>query len=96
MKLSKKLAEKFEVEFQKVFDKEKAEKDFLNQDGFESCRDRAEAGILLAVKSVIDDLGFCISVHREAEHGDDTLNEQASLLSTGADPEMGTEAWWND
>jgi hypothetical protein len=96
MKLSKKLAKKFETEFEKVFEKEKAEKDFLKQGDFQSCRDRAAAGIIKAIEPIITDLGYCIAVHREKEHGDDTLGEQVILLEDGADPEMGTMSWWND
>jgi len=95
MKLSKALADKFEKKFEGVFQKEKAEKDFLKQEDFVTCRDRAAAGIIAAVESVITDLGYVIAMHREKEHGDDTLEEQASLLSAGADPEIGTMSFWS-
>ena len=95
MKLSKALANKFEAEFEKVFEKEKADKNYLKQDEFVSCRDRAAAGIIEAVEAVINDLGYCIAIHREREHGDNTTEEQVSLLSAGADPEMGALSWWS-
>ena len=95
MKLTKALAEKFESEFEKVFEKEKADKDFLKQEDFSSCRERAEAGIIIAIQAVINDLGYSIAIHREKEHGDDTKAEQAALLESGANPEMGTMSWWN-
>lgn len=95
MKLSKKLAEIFEQEFEAVFEKEKAEKEFLKHEDFESCRSRAEAGVALAMEKVVDSLGLSIAIHREQEHGEDTTEEQAKLLAAGADPEMSTRAWWS-
>lgn len=96
MKLSKYLADKFEAEFEKIFEQEKMDKDFLSQEQFYSCLDRAEEGILLATEGIKIDLGYMIACHREKEHGDDTMEEQASLLEAGADPEVGSLAWWND
>lgn len=95
MKLSKALAEKFEAEFEKVFEKEKSDKEFLKQEDFASCKDRASEGILEAVNPLIIDLGYAIAIHREKEHNDDTLAEQAELLKAGADPEMGTMSFWS-
>ncbi len=96
MTLSEKLAEKFETEFTNVFEKEKQDKDYLNQEEFDTCKDRATAGIIAATEAVIVDLAYCIAVHREKEHKDNTIDEQASLLEAGADPEIGTMSWWND
>ena len=95
MKLSKKLAEIFEEEFEKVFEKEKTDKDFLKQEDFSNCRERAQAGIEIAMENVISTLALTIALHREKEHGDNTIEEQASLLSAGADPEVSTRSWWN-
>lgn len=96
MTLAKFLSEIFETEIQAVIDKEKVEKDFLKQEDFYCCRDRAEEGVSLAMQKVIDTLGLAIAVHREKEHGDDTMAEQATLLQAGAEPEVATRAWWND
>lgn len=96
MKLSKALADKFEKNFEEVFEKEKAEKDFLKQEDFTSCEDRARAGVMAAIEPIIKDLGYSIALHREAEHGDNTTEEQASLLSAGADPEVSARSWWNE
>lgn len=95
MKLSKYLADKFEKEFEAIFEKEKMDKNFLSQEQFKSCLERAEAGINLATEGIKHDLAYIIAVHREKEHGDDTFSEQAVLLEAGADAEIGTMSWWN-
>lgn len=95
MRLSHYLAQKFEKEFDSVFEKEKMDKDFLSQEHFESCMDRASAGIELATEGIKADLAYMIAVHREKEHGDNTMDEQASLLKAGADPEITASTWWN-
>jgi len=96
MKLSKYLAEKFEFEFEKIFNEEKLDKDFLSQEQFGSCFSRASAGIELATEGIKADLAYAIAVHREKEHGDDTTDEQTSLLETGADPEIGVMSFWSE
>ena len=95
MKLSKKLAEIFEEEFETVFQKEKADKDYLSQDQFLSCKSRAQEAIDVATEKVVNALALSIAVHREEEHGEDTAQEQAELLDAGADPEIGTYGFWS-
>jgi len=95
MKLSKYLADKFEAEFEAIYEKEKMDKDFLSQEQFDSCIDRAKAGVALATESLINDLAYAIAVHREKEHSEDTLEEQAVLLAAGAEPEIGTLGFWS-
>ena len=95
MKLAKYLAEIFEEELQNVIEKEKLEKEFLAHEDFESCRERAAAGVEIAAEKVINTLGYSIAIHREKEHGEDTMEEQVALLSAGAEAEVGTRAWWS-
>lgn len=95
MKLSKYLADKFEKEFEAIFEKEKMDKEFLSQEMFDSCLERAEVGINLATEGIKHDLAYMIAVHREKEHGDNTFDEQSSLLEAGADPVVGTMSFWN-
>lgn len=97
MKLSHELAKIFEREFDIVFEKEKADKDFLKQEDFSSCRERAEAGIKIAIGSAINTLGLTIAIHEEKEHGLDTLDEQAKLMTEMIpdDIEVGTREFWN-
>ena len=93
MKLSKALADIFEREFQKVFEKEQLEKDYLNQDDYDTCRDRAVAGINDALPEVIDFLAAAIATHRELDHSEDHTEEVATL-STSAVSGVGTMSWW--
>jgi len=95
MKLSKYLAGKFEKEFDAIFEKEKIDKEFLSQEQFSSCLERASAGIDLATDGIKADLAYIIALHREKEHGENTMDEQASLLEAGADPEISVQTWWN-
>lgn len=96
MHLEEVLAKRFKAEFKKIFDKEKVEKAYLNQDDFPDCESRAREAIEIASELVIKDLGYCIAVHREKEHGEDTMAEQASLLEAGADPEIGVRGFWSE
>lgn len=95
-KLSQILAKKFEEEFDKVFEAEKADKTMLPKENFESSIDRAKAGIDLATDRIVKDLAYVIALHREEIHKEDTTEEQASLLADGADPEMGTMSFWSE
>ena len=96
MKLSKYLAEIFEEEFDQVFIKEKTDSEFLNQDQFKSCFDRAKAAIDLSTDKMINTLALMIALHREKEHLENTLDEQAALLSAGADPSIGVMSFWSE
>lgn len=96
MKLSKYLAEIFEEEFEFIFQKEKSDNEFLNHEEFEACRDRAKKAIDLATEKVVNTLALSIAAHREKDHGDNTIAEQAVLLDAGADPEIGTMSFWNE
>jgi len=95
MKLSKYLADKFEAEFEAIYQKEKIDVEFLSQDKFSSCLERAKAGIELATEAITNDLAYAIAVHREKDHSEDTLEEQAVLLAVGAEPEIGTLGFWS-
>ena len=96
MKLSKYLAEKFEKEFDAIFEKEKIDKEFLSQEQFGSCLERASAGIDLATEGIKHDLAYMIALHREKEHGENTMDEQAALLKAGADPSIGVMSFWSE
>lgn len=100
MKLSHFIAKQFEDELERLFQKEKTEPDFMHQDNYESCKERAmdwlETAFYGMVEQASNDVGYSIAVHREKEHGDDTMEEQAALLAAGADAEVSTRAWWSD
>ena len=89
-----------EAKLDEYFEKEKAEKGFLPQEDFDSCYDRAMAWIEMSYEDSKDlmaaDAGYAIAVNRENDHGDDTMEEQAKLLAAGANPEVGTMAFWNN
>jgi len=93
--LAKRLAKKTEDRLYEIAVRELVEDDFLNQKDYVCCRDRAKHAMQLAIEPAIEDLGYAIAVSREVEYKEDTLEEQASLLSAGADPEIGTLGFWN-
>jgi len=93
--LAHELAKQFEKDFYKVAIRELNEEDFLNKKDFPDARSRAAAGVVEAAKGTIDTLGLAIAVSYEVKDGDDTTEEQASLLKAEADPEVGTRSWWN-
>ena len=99
MKLSKVIAKRFEDKLEEYFQKEKIDKDFLSAEQYNSCLERAMAWIQMSFDETKDsmatDAAYPMAVHREKDHGEETLEEQASLLSAGADPEMGTMAFWS-
>ena len=83
---------KFIGKLDELFEREKKEKDFLSQELFGSCRERAEAWLKMAYEQSVDemanDAGYAIAAHRGEEHGDETSAEQLELLAAGADPKM--------
>lgn len=89
------LTEQFRDDLTKVIEKEVKE-NHLPQGKFSSCLERASAGIDEATKGVKKTLALAIALHREKEHGEDTMEEQAVLLadeSTSAT--IGTLGYWN-
>ena len=92
--LAHELAKQFEIDMYKVLVKELNEPDYLPQKDFVSCRDRAAAGVMEAAKGTIDTLGLATAISREVKYGDNTTDEQALLLESGADAEVGMETWW--
>lgn len=89
------LSSQFKKDFIAMAMKEILDHEFLNMSDFESCRDRAKAGIDISVSGVIDSLGYAIALSREGQHGENTTVEQAALLSAEADPLVGAYSWWN-
>ncbi len=99
MTLSEKVGSKFVNKLEELFQKEKVDKDFLSQENYNSCFERAMDWIQMAFddtkKEMATDAALPIAVHREDDHKDNTIDEQANLLEAGADPEMGAKSWWN-
>jgi hypothetical protein len=91
------LATRFEEDLKALMNKEVAEMEFLNQKDFKKCEDRADKFLKLATKRVSKILALGIAKHREDKHGEDTLEEQASLMA-GLEPddvEVGVMGWWS-
>lgn len=94
--LAHELAKQFEEDlYSKVLVREIEEEDFLNKRDFNSARERAAKGVQIAAEGVIDTLALATAISYEIKDGEDTTQEQAELLSAGADPEVGTRSWWN-
>lgn len=79
MALAENLAEIFKNEFEKVLIKENSEEKFLPQEDFDSCEERAKAGIDIAIEPVIKTLALAICNHREACHNEDMTAESELL-----------------
>lgn len=87
------------LKLNELFEKEKSDPEFLNQNDFPDCKSRAMAWLEMAFEEskndMANDAGLVIAVHREIDHSDNTLEEQTALLEAGADPEISATAWWN-
>lgn len=99
MKLSELAVQPLIAALDRLKAREEAESDFLNQKDFPDCRSRMQAWIDMAIEEARPlmsiEPGYVATLHREKEHGDDTMEEQSALLKAGADPEIGTISWWN-
>lgn len=72
----------FAIELEKVYQKEKGNPEFLNQEDFKTLRERAQAAVDIVVEQVVVKLALDIGSHREKEHGDSQFEkEQTELLS---------------
>jgi hypothetical protein len=96
--LQNELVKMFKEDLKAVFKKEAKEKDYLPQEDFACCYDRAEAGIDAATIRVKNALALAIAKHREDEHEENTLNEQASLMSDmgSHEVEVSTLGFWKN
>ena len=94
MKLSTKLAQIFEEEVEKVIRAEESSPEYLPQEQFASCRERAEAGLRIAMKPVADYLTGAIAYHREKFHGEDR-SEELAAVSKDTIGEVSVQSWWN-
>ena len=95
--LAKELAMRFEEDLKALMEKETAEPEYFNQKDFKKCEDRADKAIKLVTKRSSKILALAIAKHREDKHGENTLDEQASLMNSlaPADVEVGIQAWWS-
>jgi hypothetical protein len=100
MKLSKMMAKKFEDKLEEYFEEEKVDRDFLSQENYDSCFDRAMDWIQMSFDGTKDamatDAGYAIALDREKHANENTYDEQAELLKAGADPEIKTMSFWMD
>lgn len=96
MKLSHELAKVFEEEFENVMQKEIDNPDYLPQEDFETCLDRAIAMTSAAMVVPNRMLGVAIAVHRHDKHGDDTAKEIGEVAEglTTEQLEAATMGWW--
>ena len=99
-KLSKELAKIFEVEIEKVIQKEIDDPDYLPQSEFADsktpCTDRADMMILDASPAIINTLAYAIAIHRNGKHGEDNVKEidDLSLKLTTDQKAISTRTWW--
>jgi hypothetical protein len=96
MKLSHELGKIFEKEMQAVIDAEINDPEYLPQEDFETCRQRAQAMVEIAAEVVVKTLALAIANHREAKHKEDHKSEieSVSIGLTSEQLEVGTRAWW--
>lgn len=98
MTFSQRIAKHFEEKLEYYFKKEQIDPELLSQEQFDSCYARAMAWIEMSFKeskeAMATDAGYTIAVHRETDHKEDTMEEQAKLLDEGADPELSTRSFW--
>lgn len=99
MKLSELAVQPLIAALDRLKEREEREENFLNQKDFLDCRSRIQAWIDMAIEESRElmsiEPAYAAALHREKDHGDNTIEEQASLLEAGADPEISTKAWWN-
>ena len=95
-KLSEELSKMFKEDFEEIIQREIEEPGFLPQEHFKTCEQRAAAAVTMATERVRKTFALSIAVHREKEHKESNFDEQAALLATGADSEIGTRSFWNE
>lgn len=97
MKLNEVLAKAFSEELEKVGKKEIDEKDYLPQEDFESCMERAQAMIFDALPRVENMLALAIAIHRHDAHGEDTVEEvkiTSEALAVEDVEAVSANIWW--
>jgi hypothetical protein len=88
----------YEKEMEKVFNKELAIPEFLNQSAFDSCGARGKAGSYEAEKRVDNFKAYAILRSREKKYKENHDVEKATLLSVMPEEDVElveTNAWWN-
>jgi hypothetical protein len=75
MNFTKYLAKVFEEELEKVFNKEKLEVGFLNQEQFETCSDRVKKAFEIAIERPVQIGILATSTHRTKKHDEDRTGE---------------------
>ena len=95
--LDKELGRIFAEEMAKVVKREIEEPDYLRQEDYDSCEDRAVAMIYDAIPRVRDVLTLAIAKHRQVKHEEDR-NDEVERVSANLDPEdvsVGLMSFWN-
>ena len=95
-KLAHEIAKVFEKDLEDVFQKEIADKDYLNHEDFNNSLDRAEAILEAAAETAKKMLAVSIAKHRKDKHGEDTEAE-IDKYAEDLEPEqleVSLQAWW--
>lgn len=96
MKLSYELGKIFEQEFTKVIQKEIDDPNYLPQEDFENCMDRAKAMLADAMPSIEKVLAGAIATHR-IEHHKEPREEELKVYQENLEPEqlqVTVQGWW--
>ncbi len=75
------MTELFNKRVKELYDREKAEPEFLNQKDFRTCTDRVKAGLNPIFDEISDMAALATLDSRESKQGDDRTAEKAYLES---------------
>ena len=92
-KLSEVLAEVFEKEMEELIQREANEPGFLPQEHFKTCRERAEVGVFMATRNVVDVMTAAIVKHRQETHGEDRSEELKAIDASSI--ALAESNWWS-